>query len=270
MENVKLLHGDCLELFKNIPDMSVDLVLTDPPYKLTPGGRKGTILPIKNTPFSKSGECFINKTPCFNDWIPEIYRVLKPSSYAFIMTNDRNLKTIWDLCEKNNLVFCEILIMSKDTAVASCYFYKSCEFVLMVRKGKYRKLEKFGTKTIFNVKMPKGKNKNHPTEKPIELIEKIILATTKTGDCVIDPFMGSGSTGVACINTGRRFIGMELDAGYFETAKSRIMAARKCCDTCNYWEDFQGVCFNGESEHCADFTSGDTTCPCWEHRKEQT
>ena len=100
MDNIKLLHGDCLELMKSIPDSSVNLVLTDPPYKLTSGGRKGTLLLGINSPFSKSGECFSNKTPDFKMWVSEIHRVMKPSSYVFIMTNDRNLKTIWDLCEK--------------------------------------------------------------------------------------------------------------------------------------------------------------------------
>ena len=219
---IDLKQGDCLELMKNIPDGSVDLVFTDPPYKLASGGRRGTILPIKNTPFSESGECFQNKTPNFAEWIPEIYRVLKHSSYAFIMTNDRNLKEIWNLCEKNNFVFCEILVIRKNTAVPSCYFYKSCEFALMFRKGKYKKLEKFGTKTVFDVNMPRGIDKLHPTEKPTGFIEKILIDTTKSGDLIIDPFMGSGSTGVACVNTNRNFIGIELDRGYFEIAKNRI------------------------------------------------
>lgn len=224
-ENAKLLHGDCLELMKAIPDGSVDLVVTDPPYKLTPGGRVGTLLPTKDTPFSQSGECFSSKTPDYKAWVPEIYRVLKPQSYAFIMTNDRNLKTLWDVAEKNKLVFCEILVMNKNTAVSSCYFYKSCEFILMVRKGNYRKLEKFGTKTVFDVKMPKGKHKKHPTEKPIGILEKLISDTTAKGECVLDPFMGSGSTGVACVNTGRRFIGIELDEVYYQIAKDRIAEA---------------------------------------------
>ena len=221
-----LQQGDCLELMKNIPDGSVDLVLTDPPYKLSSGGRRGTILPTKNTPFSESGECFKNKTPKFCEWIPEIYRVLKPSSYAFIMTNDRNLKEIWELCEKNDLVFCEILVIRKNTAVPSCYFYKSCEFVLMLRKGKYKKLESFGTKTVFDVNMPRGNNKLHPTEKPTCFIEKILIDTTKPGDLILDPFMGSGSAGVACVNTNRNFIGIELDEGYFKIAEERINNAR--------------------------------------------
>lgn len=226
MENITLLKGDCLELMKNIPDSSVDLVFTDPPYKLASGGRRGTILPTKNTPFSESGECFQNKTPNFAEWIPELYRVLKPSSYAFIMTNDRNLKEIWNLCEKNNFVFCEILVIRKNTAVPSCYFYKSCEFALMFRKGEYKKLERFGTKTVFDVNMPRGIDKLHPTEKPTGFIEKILIDTTKAGDLIIDPFMGSGSTGVACVNTNRQFIGVELDEAYFEIAKNRIKEAQ--------------------------------------------
>ena len=92
----------------------------------------------------------------------------------------------------------------------------------MFRKGKYKKLEKFGTKTVFDVNMPRGIDKLHPTEKPTGFIEKILIDTTKSGDLIIDPFMGSGSTCMACVNTNRRFIGIELDDGYFNIAKKRI------------------------------------------------
>jgi hypothetical protein len=74
--------------------------------------------------------------------------------------------------------------------------------------------------TVF--RHPCGRNKFHPTQKPLELVERLVLASTNNGDSVLDPFMGSGSTGVACLNTGRKFIGIELDKGYFEIAEKRI------------------------------------------------
>ncbi len=221
----RIYNEDCLEGMKRIPDGSVDLVLTDPPYKLIGGGRKNTILPSRNTPFTKSGECFATKTLPFADWMPEIYRVLKPSRYAFFMSNDRNMKDLWESCENAGFKFCEVLVMSKNTAVPGCYFYKSCEFILMFRKGAYKKLEFFGTKSVFTVKMPTGKNKNHPTEKPVSMLQEIAEITTKDGNVVLDPFMGSGSTGVACINTGRNFIGFELDKHYCDIANERIRKA---------------------------------------------
>ena len=92
----------------------------------------------------------------------------------------------------------------------------------MFRKGKYKKLENFGTKTVFDANMPRGNNKLHPTEKPTCFIEKILIDTTKPGNLILDPFMGIGSTGVAAINTNRNFIGYELDENYFNIAKERI------------------------------------------------
>ena len=132
---------------------------------------------------------------------------------------------LYDVCLDAGLTFCEVLVMRKDTSVPSLYFFKCCEYILMFRKGKYKKFQKYGDKNVFDVKMPKGKSKRHVTEKPTEFIETIIQAITKENDCVLDPFMGSGSTGVACVNTGRSFIGMELDEHYFNVARERIEAA---------------------------------------------
>ena len=224
-----LKRGDCIELMKEIPDGSVDMVFTDPPYKLVSGGcnSKSTMLKVgvENTPWSKSGECFRVKTPKFSEWVPELYRVLKDSSYCLIMTNDRNMRELWDECLKAGFIFCELLVMSKGAGVPSTYFYKSCEFILMFRKGSYKKLNRYGVKSVFDVKMPRGKDKIHPTEKPVPMIEKIVASLTASGETVLDPFMGSGSTGVACINIGRKFIGIEKDDAYFRIAAERIRKA---------------------------------------------
>lgn len=221
---IDLRQGDCLELIKNMESESIDCIFTDPPYKLTGGGIKNSLLRNNKNknPFSTSGECFNIKTPNFNEWIPELYRVLKNDSYVFIMTNDKHLKEMWECLEKNKFKFCEILVMNKTNGVPSLYFFKSCEYILMFRKGNYKKFNRYGCKNVFNVKLPKGKNKTHPTEKPVNMIMEIIQCTTNTNNMVLDLFMGTGSTGVACVNTNRNFIGIELDKHYFNIAKQRI------------------------------------------------
>jgi len=225
----QIIQGDCLEVMRELPDKSVDMIFTDPPYKLTGGGKGNSLLrkpELENCAFTTTGEVFSNPTPEFSDWIPLLYRVLKENSYVFIMSNDRNVRDIWQECEKTGLIFCELLVMNKGAGVPSSYFFKSAEFILMFRKGGYKKLEVFGQKTVFNVNMPIGDNKVHPTEKPIELIIPIIKACSKTGDIIFDPFSGSGSTAVAALNTGRFFIGIEKEPKYCDIARKRVEQAQ--------------------------------------------
>jgi site-specific DNA-methyltransferase (adenine-specific) len=97
------------------------------------------------------------------------------------------------------------------------------EYVLFLRKGAAVRINNCGTSDVIQVKNPK--NKVHPSEKPVDLIETIISNSSSVGDIVFDPFMGSGSTGVAAKNLNRKFIGIEIDESYFDIGKDRIEAA---------------------------------------------
>lgn len=221
IHNINIIEG-----LKQLEINSIDLLFTDPPYKLTGGGRKGTLL-TKNAEHSaftkhRGVEVFSEPTPEFSDWIPLLHPIMKDGSYIFIMSNDRNLREIWDECEKAGFIFCELLVMNKTNGVPSSYFFKSCEFILMFRKNIYKKFEKFGHKTVFDVVMPRGKNKIHPTQKPIELIEPILEACSKEGDIILDPFMGSGSTAIASLKMKRNYIGFEIDDTYCNSSNERI------------------------------------------------
>jgi len=217
---------DAIEGLKQIESESIDLVFTDPPYKLVAGGRKNSLLRNNDgeNPFTTDGECFNFKTPEFHDWIPLLYPIVKESRYIFIMSNDRNMRKIWDECEKAGFIFCELLVMNKGYGVPSSYFYKSCEYILMFRKGGYRKFEKFGYKNVIDVKMQKGKNKCHPTQKPYELIVPIIESCTKEKEVVLDPFMGSCITAKVAEDMNRQYIGFEIDKDYYEAAQKRLQA----------------------------------------------
>lgn len=229
-EMIKLINGDCLEKTKIIQDESIDLLVTDCPYKITQGGT--TIKKRKNEPrgilsrrgenayLSKSGKLFKYNEIEFSDWLPEMYRVLKPNTHAYIMINARNLKNLQTACEEVGFVFQNLLIWSKGNYTPNRFYMQSYECILMVRKGRAKSINNMGSKNILEI--PNVKNKKHPTEKPIELMKILIENSSLEGETILDPFMGAGSTGMACIDTNRNFIGIELDKRYYDIARERI------------------------------------------------
>ena len=102
---------------------------------------------------------------------------------------------------------------------------KNCEYTLFLRKGAAFPIKNMGSKTVHKFQNPIG-CKLHPTEKPVGLMQLYIENSSNPEDTVLDPFMGSGTTGVAAANTGRRFIGIEMDVGYFTAASARIRTAQ--------------------------------------------
>lgn len=240
MSSVDLRQGDCLELIKDLPDKSVDSIVTDPPYGVG----------FKNDFYDDSEEMVLLNIPLwFNEW----YRVLKDNCYLFIFVG---VKTIHKWIEggiKAGFVFKNILAtrsFNNGTYVPRNNFGFQFQPILVFSKGNgspFNKVDFIPTsdawfkdrrnknpkpytyqypnwiKTEWAFATAKNSTKNlHPNEKNIVLLEFLIKITTKEGDLVLDSFMGSGSTGVACINTNRRFIGMEIDENYFNIAKERL------------------------------------------------
>ena len=229
---MKLLQGDCLEFMKEIPDKSIDLVVTDCPYHIISGGC--TNIPRKDEPSgifdrrntftqknAKNGKLFDENEIEFGHWLPEVYRVLKDNTHCYIFINARNLKDLQIESEKVGFKFQNIIIWDKGNVTPNRYYLNSYEMVLMLRKGKARNINNMGDKNILSIKNIIG-NKTHPTEKPVELNETFILNSSNENDIVLGPFMGTGSCGVACKRTSRHFIGMELDEKYFKIACERI------------------------------------------------
>lgn len=226
--SVQLFQGDCLDLIKDIPDESVDLVVTDCPYHIVQGGCTNDAVKIgrytnsnNNIEMTKKGKLFEYNDIDFSEWLPDIYRVLKPNTHCYIMINPRNIKELQQKAENAGFAFQNILIWDKGNCTPNRYYLNSYEMILMLRKGKARNINNMGTKNILRV--PNLiKSKVHPTEKPVELMRVMIENSSQVGDTVLDCFMGSGSTGVAAHNTNRNFIGIELDKNYFQIAKDRI------------------------------------------------
>lgn len=218
----KLYNGDCLEVASKMPDEIVDLVVTDPPYKLVQGGCTNHAVKLKGSEVSqlKTGQVFGNNSIKFSQWIPEVYRLLKPDTHCYIMCNDRNLQELLNDGQKAGFELLNVLVWGKSKHSPNRYYLKNCEFIVMFRKGKAKNINNMGTKQLLQI--PNVDNKKHPSEKPVDLMKILIENSSNEWDSVLDPFMGSGSTGVACKDLNRNFIGIELDKNYFEIAKKRI------------------------------------------------
>jgi site-specific DNA-methyltransferase (adenine-specific) len=223
---LQLYNADCLEILKTIPNGSIDLIITDPPYKMnhTTGGHTNIGMKNRWQGNIKAGNSVMGfKIDIkFQDWLPEVYRVLKNSGHCYIFCNDKNVQEL--LNEAIHVGFREsnILVWVKNNACPNRYYMKNCEFILFLYKGAAKPITDMSSKAAFAYDNINGKNKHHPTEKPVGILKSFIANSSNYDDIVLDPFMGSGSTGVACAETNRRFIGIEIDEKYFDTAKHRI------------------------------------------------
>lgn len=224
-ENIKryryfIASGDCRGILKELPDNSFDLLVTDPPYHTITGGDCGNrpkgMLSGNRVLFKHQNDIEIP------EWMGEVFRVLKDGTHAYIMTNALNMKEMLVEAEKVGFKLHNILCWEKNNLTPSQYYMKNCEYVLFLRKGKAKYINNIGeSRTVHKVNNIIGK-KTHPCEKPIELLKMYILNSSNEGDIVFDPFMGTGSCGVACLKTNRRFFGVERDVDFYEIAKKRI------------------------------------------------
>ena len=230
---MKLYNDDCLNVLKNIETESIDLVVTDCPYHIVSGGctnipRKdevGGMFNRRNAFIREdvtSGKLFENNDIEFEEWLPEVYRVLKQGTHCYIMINARNLKDLQTEAEKVGFEFQNILIWYKQNATPNRYYLNAYEMILMLKKGSARNINNMGCKNVLEIQNILD-GKTQPTEKPVRLNEILIANSSDKGEIVLDPFMGTGSCGVAAKKLGREFIGIEIDKKYFDVAKNRII-----------------------------------------------
>ena len=222
--NTQIFCGDCLELIKDIPDNSIDLVVIDPPYEIPNGG--GGAFGIKKRKFRKELEDGSLTKGFDMAVLDELIRVMQKVN-NYIWCNKEQIRDYLNYFKKCNM---ELLTWHKTNPVPACgnKYLSDTEYLLFFREKGVKVRGTYYTKRKFYVtktnKRDKGKY-NHPTVKPLDITENIIINSSLEGDVVLDCFMGSGTTGVACVNTGRNFIGIELDPTYFETAKKRLEEA---------------------------------------------
>ena len=242
---MKILKGDCLEIMKQIPDKSIDAIITDQPYGTT--------------------QCKWDSVIDFDLMWEQLNRIIKPNgaivlfgsqpfTSALVSSNYKMFKysLVWEKDKASNFMLAKKQIQKYHEDI--CIFYdKQCTYnpikwdagkkaniggkgASKLKKGGFTGNAEIGNyipntnlrypKSIIKVNTPKANDKHnnclHPTQKPIALMEYLIKTYTNENETVLDFTMGSGSTGVACVNTNRNFIGIEQDDKYFEIAKQRI------------------------------------------------
>ena len=223
---INLIHGDCLVAMKDIPDASIDLVCTDPPYKLTSRGGSGTMGGYWTNEQTRKGKIFENNDIEIEDYIHELYRVLKDKTHCYIMCNQVNLPHFLQVISESQFKYIKCLIWDKGNKICGRFYMNCFEYIIMLRKGGERPINDCGTPDILSIPNKKTKGvdgKNiHDSEKPVALMQTLIQNSSNEGDIVLDLFMGSGTTGIAAIKCNRNFIGIELDEKYYQTSQQRI------------------------------------------------
>ena len=215
---IELWHGDCLELMKNIPDGSVDLVLTDIPYGECNRNDNG----LRNL----NKENADIETFNLQEFLIEVYRVTKGTIVVFCGQHQfSEIKNFFQEKQDKNKGTVRQLVWRKTnpSPMNGKHIYLSgIENAVWFKKrgGVFNANCK---NTVFDY--PCGRSKLHPTEKNHDLLKELIFDNSNEGDIVFDPCMGSGSHGLVAVENNRRFIGIELDEGYFNIAKKRIEEA---------------------------------------------
>lgn len=238
---IKLYNDDCLQVMQNVPDKSIDMVLCDLPYGTTQCSWD-TIIPFDrlweqyNRIIKDDGNIVLFSSGLFT--IQLIQSNIKSFKYKLIWKKNvptgmnsakyRPMKYYEEICIFNRKRGTYNPQMKERIGVGkACYNYDHyCGESNHVSYGKIKKRydpDKVQPSDVleFNV-VPNRNGKLHPTQKPVELLEWLIRTYSNDGETILDNCMGSGSTGVACKNTGRNFIGIELEKKYFEIAKNRI------------------------------------------------
>lgn len=227
-DNIELLHGDCLELMKELydNDIIVDAIITDPPYNISRDNNFKTM--------KRNGINFGEWDKGFNmtSWIYDASLLLKKGGNIVIFCDWKSITPIVEELESQNFDVKDLIRWKKTNPMPrnrDRRFITDYEVAILAVKN--------GDKWIFNRLndayeipeivggiTPKSEkfNGGHPTQKPIYVMEWLLKRLTNENDVVLDCFMGSGSTGVATINTNRKFIGIEKDDKYFEIARNRI------------------------------------------------
>lgn len=211
---------------QEIPDESIDLVVTDCPYHIAHRGTScgGGIFSDLQNKHANSGKLFAHNDIAFSEWLPDVYRVLKERTHCYIMVNAHNLKELQIEAEKVGFIFQNLLVWKKDNSTPNKFYMNQLEFILMLRKGAAKYVNDMGITNCLSCPniIGKGAKGAHPTAKPVPLMELLIKQSSNAGDIVLDPFSGGGSTLIAAKRLERQYIGFEIDQEYYTIADRRL------------------------------------------------
>lgn len=242
--NFTLYKGDCIRVLKKMADNSVDVIFADPPYFLSNGGiscHSGKQVSVNKGFWDKSHNVQ-DKLKFNRKWLKECRRVLRDNGTIWISGTFHNIYTVGVALELEGFSIINNITWQKPNPapnLACRCFTNSTETIIWARKidekgkkGKhyfnYSLMKEINNnkqmKDVWLLNLPQKKEKKygkHPTQKPLSVLERILLASTEEGDLVLDPFNGSGTTGIACMNINRRYIGIEKEKDYLNLTIKR-------------------------------------------------
>jgi site-specific DNA-methyltransferase (adenine-specific) len=240
---IRLYHGDCFQLLDKIaekhPEGYADMIFADPPYFLSNGGitcHAGRMVKVDKGDWDKSQGPELNHE--FNkEWLARCQKVLKPNGTIWVTGTHHVIFSVGFAMQQLGFKILNDIAWEKPNPPPnlSCrYFTHSTETILWAAKNEksrhvfnYQAMKRVTgkqMKTVWTMSAPKNAEKafgKHPTQKPVALIQRFILASSGPDDMVLDPFMGGGTTAIACLMTNRRFVGIEMDAAHISLAIRR-------------------------------------------------
>lgn len=237
-ENELLLHSECTAIMDLFPPDSIDMIFADPPYFLSNGGitcQGGKMVSVNKGDWDTGKE---NKDEFNLRWIKSCRRILKPNGTIWISGTFHNIFSIGHALEANGFTIINNIIWQKTNPppnLACKCFTHSTETIIWARKNEgkhyfnYELMKKMNDgkqmRDVWAGRLTPQKEKTcgkHPTQKPLYLLERILLASTREGDIVLDPFAGTSTTGVAAKHLHRRYIGVDITKEYLEISKKRL------------------------------------------------
>lgn len=247
----RLYHGDCLQVLKDLPDESIDLIFADPPYMLSNDGftcQGGRMVSVNKGEWDKSQGPTMDHA-FHRAWLTECRRVLKPNGSLWVSGTYHSIYSCGFALQELGYHILNDVTWFKPNASPnlSCRFFTaSHETLIWARKTKKvghtfnylemkegsfpddrLKVEGKQMRSVWAIHTTPREEKQmgrHPTQKPLKLMERIVVASSNPGDIILDPFCGSGTTGVAAIKHGRIFIGVEKEAEYVSLSMKRLNA----------------------------------------------
>lgn len=220
--------GDALQLIKEIPDNSIDLIVTDPPFAIDFKAKRNNY--HRKEERVLEGYCEIPKDKYYEfscSWLKEAYRILKDTGSLYLFSGWTNLKDILNALEETKFIIINHIIWKYQFGVYTKRKFVTSHYHILFackneKKYKFNKIEHYPEDVwIINREYWTNKIKT-PTKLPLEIIKKILLFSSDEGDIVLDPFIGSGQVAIACKMLNRHFLGFEIVKEYYEFAKKRI------------------------------------------------
>jgi len=220
--NLSIYNEDAIEFLRKLETNSVDLIITDPPYESLEKHRAiGTTTRLKHSKSSSNDWFSIFPNERFTELFSEAYRVLKKGAHFYLFCDQETSFIAKPAGEAVGFKFWKPLIWDKKVIGMGYHYRARYEFILFFEKGK-RRLNDLGVPDVLTVKKI---IRGYPTEKPVELLSILVSQSSNAGDLICDPFMGSGSTGVAAIKSGRKFIGNDISKEALNVATERLQLA---------------------------------------------